>query len=309
MLTGKGGVNVIIADGDYERSSSSVEDDTIPIISSNPTLLSPITTCESKSENIEPQAELTPTVRQTIKPITPSKTDSTISDNIEGTLKSIWVRIQLSKLNINSIPALRKQVEATRPWLLEPTTSPKFTPKTDEYNIKNEDKHTNYNDSKSNIVKRARGEDHKETKSDNIKEIKNDVIKEPRNDGKKSSHPEEYHRDRKNKSKKRKRKNSSSSISSHSTISNLSQSSIAKHTNKDLEDSKTKRRKDDPELRPQTENLNLTTTPPTNHEREACRIPSTKSSDHISPNTKPRSNRQYRSYFEPPDEPPDLKKR
>lgn len=296
---GKGGVNVIIVDGDYERSSSSIEDETIPMISSNPTLLSPITTNEPKSDNIEAEPK-PPLIHQNIKPVTPSKTDSAISDNLDVTRQSIWVRIQLKKLNLNCIPALRKQFE-TRPWLIESKTSPKFMPKTDEYTIK-DDKHSSYIDSKTNILK--------QTRSDEIKETKSDNVKEPKNDGKKLSHSEEYHRDRKHKSKKRKRKNSSSSISSHSTISNLSQSSKhAKHLTKDVEDSKTKRRKDDPESRSQTDNLNLTTTPPTNHEREASRLQLTKISEHISPPAKPRSNRQYRSYFEPPDEPPDLKKR
>lgn len=279
----------------------------MPTISSNPALLSPITTNESKIENIEPDTEPTPPlVHQNIKPVTPSKTDSASSDN----LRSIWVRIQLNKLNINSIPALRKQFETTRPWLLEPKTSPKFTPKTEDYSIKEDDKHSSYVDSKINILKQGRSEGVKETKCDSNKEIKNEFVKEPRNDIKKLSHSEEYHRERKHKSKKRKRKNSSGSISSHSTISNLSQSSKhVKHSSKDVEDSKTKRRKDDPESRSQTENLNLTTTPPTNHEREASKLQLSKTSDSISPTTKPRSNRQYRSYFEPPDEPADLKKR
>jgi len=43
FIVGKGGVNVIIVDGDYERTSSSVEDETMPTIS-NPSLLSPIST-------------------------------------------------------------------------------------------------------------------------------------------------------------------------------------------------------------------------------------------------------------------------
>lgn len=43
FILGKAGVNVIIVDGDYERTSSSVEDETMPTIS-KPSLLSPIPT-------------------------------------------------------------------------------------------------------------------------------------------------------------------------------------------------------------------------------------------------------------------------
>lgn len=39
---GKGGVNVIILDGDHERSSSSLEDEVAPAVSSNPVVLSQI---------------------------------------------------------------------------------------------------------------------------------------------------------------------------------------------------------------------------------------------------------------------------
>lgn len=314
VVLGKGGVNVIIVDGDYERSSSSVEDESIPMISSNITLLSPITASEPKTENTEPEAILAPPiVQQSTKPVTP-KTETAVDDNLNASPQSIWVRIQLSKLNVNCIPALRKQFENTRPWLLEPKIPPKLSPriipKTEDYTMKDDDHHSSLIDSRSNVLKTPRGEVLKDNKSDQNKDAKNDHIKEARNEVKKISHPGDHHRDRKHKSKKRKRRNSSSSISSHSTISNLSQSSRHnKHLPKEPDDSKSKRRKDDSESRSQTENLNLTTTPPTNHEREASRTPFTKNSDHISPNTKPRSNRQYRSYFEPPDEPPDLKKR
>lgn len=303
---GKGGVNVIIVDGDYERSSSSVEDESMPMISSNPTLLSPIPTNEAKQKSVEPVIKPIVSPVHNIKPITPSKTESVMTDNIDVTQNRIWVRIELTKLNIHCIPALRKKFETSRPWLLgtkaSPKVSPKLSPKIEESVIK-EDKQSTQVDSSTKIPK--------ETKSEVPKEVRSEFTKEVRSDVKKPPPTEEFHCDRKHKSKKRKRRNSSSSISSHSTISNLSQSGgrHTKNVSKEVEDSKSKRRKDDSESRSQTENLNLTTTPPTNHEREASRTHVSKNSDPTSPTSKSRSSRQYRSYFEPPDEPPDLKKR
>lgn len=294
-------MNVIIVDGDYERSSSSVEDESMPMISSNPTLLSPIPTNDIKHKNTDPIEPSISSPVHNIKPITPSKTESIINGNNEITPENVWVRIPLNRVNIPNIPVLKKQLETTRPWLLQPKVTSKVSFKVDESSIK-EDKQNNHIDSKSKILKEARNELQKEAK--------NEITKETRTDIKKAQLTDEFHRDRKQKSRKRKRRNSSSSISSHSTISNISQSSKhPRHLSKEVEDSKFKRRKDDSESRSQMENLNLTTTPPTNHEREASRAQVGRTSDPTSPISKPRSSRQYRSYFEPPDEPPDLKKR
>lgn len=283
-------MDVIIVDGDYERSSSSVEDETMPMTSSNPTPLSPITTNEIKTTEIVP--EVIPPLHNT-KPVTPMNSEPVSTDK---TTQSLWIRIQLNKLNVNCIPALRKQLEGTRPWLLEskvsPKLSPKISPNLDETVAKKEKHNTN-----TTVA---------DCKPKATKEAKNDVPKDTR----RTPLFEEMRRDRKQKTKKRKRRNSSSSISSHSTISNLSQNSrITKHHTKECDDSKSKKVKNDIESRLQTENLNFTTTPPTNHERETNNIQSSKSSSLTSPTSKPRSSRPYRSYFEPPDEPADLKKR
>lgn len=312
IFLGKGGVNVIIVDGDYERSSSSVEDESIPMIT-NPTLLSPITTNEVKNKSAELVTNtVTMPVHPNIKPVTPSKTEPPTTETLNTVMQSLWVRIQLNRLNLNCIPALKKKIEVTRPWLLETKVTPKLSPKISakpEETVKKEDKPSNV-DCKPKIPKEIKTEVLKETKSEVAKELRGELVKETKNELKKTPLTDELHRDRKHKSKKRKRRNSSSSISSHSTISNLSQSSKHnKHLIKELEDSKSKRRKEDSESRSQTENLNLTTTPPTNHERETNKTQTSKSSTHTSPASKPRSCRQYRSYFEPPDEPPDLKKR
>lgn len=290
----------------------------MPVISSNPTLLSPIPPNVVKQKKIEPVLEPKKSPVHIIKPITPSKTEISVNVKTEIPPETIWVKIELNKLNIKTIPALRKHFETTRPWLLEPKIPNKISPKGLLGKIEEstrEDKHTNFG-SKAKIMKENINEISKEIiKIDNVKEEKVDIAKEIRNDVKKPPSSEESHRDRKHKSKKRKRRNSSSSISSHSTISNLSQNSKhTKHILKEVEDSKSKRRKDDVESRSHTENLNLTTTPPTNHERlsnerETSRIQGNRSSDPTLSRSKPRNSRQYRSYFEPPDEPPDLKKR
>lgn len=301
-------MNVIIVDGDYERSSSSVEDETMPMISSNPTLLSPITTNEIKTTEV-----ITPPLHNT-KPVTPMKSEKV---NTDKTLQSLWIRIQLNKLNINGIPTLRKHLEATRPWLLEPKVStklsPKISPKLDETPAKKEKQSTNSTDGdcKPKETKEIKNEVPKETRTDvTARDVRGDIAKDVKNDTRKTPLFEEIHRDRKHKSKKRKRRNSSSSISSHSTISNLSQNSrLAKLQTKECDNSKSKKVKNDTESRLLTENLNFTTTPPTNHERETNNIQSSKSSSLTSPSSKPRSTRPYRSYFEPPDEPADLKKR
>lgn len=298
-FTGKGGVNVILVDGYCERSSSSVEDESMPIVSSNPTLLSPLSTNETKIKSMDPVVEQVNLPIHNSKPITPSKTE--LSKNVQIP-EGIFVRIRLNKLNINAIPVLRKQIEKCRPWLLETKNLLKPSLRAAELPTK-EEKQSSHVDSKFKILKETRPD---ASKDNMAKDVKSDV----RNDLKKTPLTEESHRDRKYKSKKRKRRNSSSSISSHSTISNLSQNGKhTKHLTKDLEDSKSKRKKDDCESRSQMENLNLTTTPPTNHEREANRAQTTRNSDPISSTSKPRSMRQYRSYFEPPDEPTDLKKR
>lgn len=298
-------MNVIIVDGDYERSSSSVEDEAMPMISSNPILLSPITPNEIKTTEIVPEVIAHPLHKATTKPVTPSKTEtvSTIS-----TRQKLWVRIQLNKLNLNCIPALRKQIETSKPWLLEPKVLPKSSSKISSKSegtlVAKEDKQSSNStdgDCKPKTSKEIKHDVPKEIRSDiSAKDVKNDVRKTPLTD--------EIHRDRKHKSKKRKRKNSSSSISSHSTTSNQA-SRHTKHLAKECEDTKSKKIKNDIESRFQTESLNLTTAPPTNHERETNSMQSSKHSTLTSPTSKPRSSRQYRSYFEPPDEPADLKKR
>lgn len=257
---------MIIVDGHYERSSSSVEDEVVPTISANPSLLSPLSNNEVKKK--DPELPSSPVYNDLVKF---QKTETT--EKIP-----IMVKIDLNRLDISSIPALQKRIEATRPWLLD-------------HKIKKEERLADceMSDSKKSV-----------------KESDNET-KRP------SSKAEQDHIDWKHKIKKRKRRNSSSSISSMSTVSNMSHHSRKKehHSKKEKDNPKSKRRRDDADAsRSHADNLSLLNAPPTNHEREAGRSgASVAYPDAVLSNCHTQPSREYHSYFEPPEEPSEYEER
>ncbi|XP_076273793.1 AF4/FMR2 family member lilliputian isoform X1 [Rhynchophorus ferrugineus] len=102
---GKAGVNVIIVDGDSERTSSSVEDEAIPAIS-NTNLLSPIA-----ANDVKPAVEHTSKVKV-------SSPNAIKTENV-APARCMPVSIDLNRFNINEIPKLKQHLQATKPWLLE----------------------------------------------------------------------------------------------------------------------------------------------------------------------------------------------
>lgn len=102
---------MIYVDGDYERSSSSLEDETVPKVSTNPVLLSPLPTSEVKSE--APETSVTPEIK-------PTKTANSTSMNVDERL-SLMVRIDLDRLTY--IPRMgKKRSEELREWAHLPNT-------------------------------------------------------------------------------------------------------------------------------------------------------------------------------------------
>lgn len=259
---------MIIVDENYERSSSSVEDEAMPTISTNPTLLSPISNNEVKRKSPHPPSRPSSPVYNEEKKCT--KTEPINDNNSER--KPIPVKIDLNRLDLFAIPALRKRLLQSKQ---------EGTDKTKKENI----------DCETNIKTKSMKDSDNETKRPLPLKSEQD------------------HSDRKHKVKKRKRRNSSSSISSLSTVSNLSHNSHKKehHVKKDKDNPKSKRRREEAEVvaRSQTDNLNLINAPPTNHEREASK---SQFSDTIS-NSHTQPSREYHSYFEPPEEPSEYEER
>lgn len=276
FLTGKAGVNVIIVDGDYERSSSSVEDEAMPTAA--PSVVEQVPIKEVAETSLIPTSRPVSPDEPT-EPSTLIKTDISIIDNKDKS--EMWVKIDLHRLNLNHIPILRKHIEDVKPWLIEckPDVS------------KKEEKHSDCEETKA-----------KPPVKDNS-ESKKPLLDDPP--------------DHKHKSKKRKRRNSSSSRSSHSTVSSsLSHSSKKldyhkKEKNKEKEHVKHKRRKEENEhvQRSHIENLNLINAPPTNHEREATRIPVVSNCDPSPSTSRSLSSREYHSYFDVADEPSEYEER
>lgn len=272
---------MIIVDENYERSSSSVEDEAMPTISTNPTLLSPISNNEVKRKSSElPSHPSSPVYSD---PMKCTKTEIPINDN-NFEKKSLLVKIDLNRLNLFTIPVLRKYIEDTRPWELEPKKE--SLDKTKKENIeKTGDCETDFK------VKSTKDSDNETKRTLPLKF-------------------EQEHSDRKHKLKKRKRRNSSSSVSSHSTVSNLSHNSHKKEhqIKKDKDNPKSKRRREDTEvIRSQIDNLNLINAPPTNHEREASKT--VQYSEAVLPSSHTQPSREYHSYFEPTEEPSEYEER
>lgn len=273
---------MIIVDENYERSSSSVEDEAMPTISTNPILLSPISNNEVKRKSSElPSHSSSPVYND---PMKCTKTEIPINDNNTEKM-SLMVKIDLNRLDLFAIPALRKHIEKTR-WLMEPKRE-----NTDKIKKENTEKIGDCGET----------------------DFKAKSVKDSDNETKKPLPPklEQDHSERKHKLKKRKRRNSSSSISSHSTVSNLSHSSHKKEhqIKKDKDNPKSKRRREDTEVVPrsQIDNLNLINAPPTNHEREASKTVQYAEGSLTSNHTQP--SREYHSYFEPPEEPSEYEER
>lgn len=269
-------------DENYERSSSSIEDEAMPTISTNPTLYPPVSNNEVKRKSSELPTHLSSPVYN--DPIKCTKTEIPINDN-NFEKKSLLVKIDLNRLDLFAIAALRKHIEVTRPWALEQ---------------KNE---TSDKIKKENIEKTGACETDFKLKS--MKDSDNET---------KRTLPLKFepdHSDRKHKLKKRKRRNSSSSVSSHSTVSNMSHISHKKEhqIKKDKDNPKSKRRREDTEVvvRSQIDNLNLINAPPTNHEREA--IKTVQYSETVLPSSHTQPSREYHSYFEPPEEPSEYEER
>ncbi|XP_050307924.1 AF4/FMR2 family member lilli isoform X2 [Anthonomus grandis grandis] len=306
---GKAGVNVIIVDGDYERTSSSVEDETMPTIPSDYNRRSPVASDDKfRLQNRTPsllEPYPTETSVKSLSNIQKPEGSSIIKYNdshvtlankeervppihpvVDGPL---MVRIDFNFLNVNEIPILRKHLESTRHWYVQPLNKENL-PKTDP------------------VVKSLTYCELRETKVQHDNESSVDSI---------VKHEHKI-------AKKRKRRNSNNSESSVSTVSTMSNSSRNKrkekeHHNKERHRYKSKRWKDEPsqittsqptlvQLRsqPLSEPLHSINTPPTNHERQA-------SPNSISYKSSPREpvpspsvsvgmpqtpRREYYSYFE-----------
>ncbi|XP_030766748.1 suppressor protein SRP40-like [Sitophilus oryzae] len=106
---GKGGVNVIIVDGNDERTSSSVEDEAMPTIS-NTNLLSPIPTNDNKISSVQPKVKLSPNFQKT--------EESPVKAKKEADTK-LLVKIDLSRLNIDEIPILKRYIETKKHSVLD----------------------------------------------------------------------------------------------------------------------------------------------------------------------------------------------
>ncbi|XP_060531645.1 AF4/FMR2 family member lilli isoform X2 [Cylas formicarius] len=273
---GKGGVNVIIVDGDYERSSSSVEEEAMPVIS-NPTLLSPFSAGEVKVSSNQMPLCRPSSPGFVADPIKPVKTEHCLKSNIFKENSSVMVQIDWAKINLDDIPVLRKHLERIRPSLLKS--------KEDQTKLK-----TEMPDAKSDC----------EVEPERAAAAK-DI------DSKNSSHQDQRHRH-----KRRKRRNSNSSISSMSTVSNISQNSRLDRQNKEKSPMVKKRKTENEydERSQLVENLNSINTPPTNHERDKVKSLSREPSP-VASSSRSQLNvtREYHSYFEHFDEPSEYDER
>ncbi|KAK4887756.1 hypothetical protein RN001_004027 [Aquatica leii] len=292
---GKGGVNVIIMDGDYERSSSSVEDEAMPTVS-NPTLLSPISNHDVK----------------TVTEAKPIKTELPVSSE-NSNLKfernnSVLVRIDLNRIDLSRlrhIPKLNKrQSEEVRQ-----RADLSDTRQTDVNKVKTE----NYSSpltTNSEVKCSPYIDSVNKSKTDRISLInESDSDLGIRRPWKKESDSQSQS---KSNSLKRKRLNSCSSLSSISTASSISHSSRRKEHRKEKGSHKSKRRKEDIESaqRSHVDSDNLTDVPPTNHERKGPRTPPPMPSPaERNCSNYPQPIREYHSYFERMDEPSEDEER
>lgn len=291
---------MIMVDENYERSSSSVEDEAMPTISHNPSLISPLPSTDKTlhSPRGESTALPSPSRHSSYKPLDSIKPKTESSSPSQTKFPPLMVSIELSRLDFDhpEISPLRRRIQRTHPWLLadrkERASTSKYEPASD-----------------CELDSRTKGSDCE----------KKPVVKNEK--------------EHKQKSKKRKRRNSASStVSSHSTISSMSHtsSSVKEHHSKDpsKDNPKSKRRKHESkqqQQRSQAENLSLTNAPPTNHEREggvknncnnasgSCASSSSSMQAVLqSPErhyTKSLPQREYHSYFETRDEPSEYEER
>lgn len=278
---GKGKGGVIIVDGDYERSSSSLEDETMPTIS-NTSLLSPISNIETKGS----------TQFLSNEPIKSLKTEQINDDSFRSNatnLQSVMVRIDLNRLNFVPKSTKRRSEEMRQLSELADTRQENDT----KSKMKNYDVHSPINNSDG--VRHAQ--------CDNSSEIKRTIVNESDSDmnNKKCKNKDSTSNEQsKNKGHKRKRHNSTSSLSSLSTVcSTVSQQSRRRENKKD-KSHKSKRRKEEKIKSPKVIEDNSVNVPPTNHDREGPKTPPS-----INVNKSQNSAqviREYHSYFERNDD-------
>lgn len=279
---GKGKGGVIIVDGDYERSSSSVEDETMPTTISNTSML-PI------SNNNETRGS---THSLSYEPIKSVKTESINSDSIRSNNAnnndpSIMVRIDLSRLHFVPKPTKtnKKRSEEMR--------------KLGEKSDTRQDFDTSIPINGSEIKPCDNFYETKRTSSSSvIIESDSDV------NNKKSKSKNNYEQSKINNKgpNKRKRQNSTSSLSSLSTVSSNVSLNSRRHEHKKDKSHKSKRRKEDKSQRNGEENF--VNVPPTNHDREGGprTPPCTTTLVNRSNNSVQVATREYHSYFERTDD-------
>nr|CAI5848810.1 unnamed protein product [Callosobruchus analis] len=298
---GKGGVNVIIVDGNYERSSSSVEDEGVPTVVPMP--VSPLDPPKKKSLSPPPRSPRE-AVRdmEDVKDVKEIKTeeDEESKEQLQNRL-GIWVRIQLDRLDFSLIPELRRRLEGK---------------------VKDE----NFECCDDNPSPKPKPSDSPPHQS-HVSPSK--PIEDP------SPAPLEAPR-KQHKSKKRKRRESGSSASSMSTVASSTSKKEAKEVKeekarsgkKEKDNPKSKRRKETkdaaetaegkvgkaeetPEQRPIDR---LTDAPATNHEREGSSPGVSGLNGRIGGQTdplpaRPHSSREYHSYFEAAEAPSEYEER
>lgn len=270
---GKGGVNVIILDDsnnyNYEHSSSSVEDDPMLKLPPNPTLLSPI----PKREDSKPP----PIVSKEAKPTKTAEKENFVKP-------SVIVKIDLNRLSY--IPKIvKKRSEEIRQAAQMPNT------RQEQKTVNKTTSETKQCDSECEIVENNRT---------SVVVIESDS--ECSKKWKVDKEPDSIDENVRIKHSKRKRRHSGSSMSSLSTVSSISLNERRKESRKEMDNHKTKRRKDEEEnaQRSQANNSSFTNVPPTNHEREGPRTPALPSPDCSSTGwmQSTRAPVYYYSYFE-----------
>nr|CAH7738119.1 unnamed protein product [Callosobruchus chinensis] len=298
---GKAGVNVIIVDGNYERSSSSVEDEAVPTVVPMP--LSPLDPPKKKSLSPSPRSPHEVVLdMEDLKDVKEIKTeeDEESKEQIHNRL-GIWVRIQLDRLDFSLIPELRRRLEGK---------------------VKDE----NFECCDDNSSPKPKPSDSPPHQS-HVSPSK--PVEDP------SPAPLEAPR-KQHKSKKRKRRESGSSASSMSTVA----SSTSKKEGKEVKEEKArsgKKEKDNPKSKRRKETKDageaaegkigkaeetpeqrqidrLTDAPATNHEREASSPGVSGLNGRISGQAdphpaRPHSSREYHSYFEAAEAPSEYEER
>lgn len=263
---GKGGVNVIIMDGgDYERSSSPVEDETMPTNRTSATvpLLSPLP-CDSRSA-------------ANISSVDTSRVKTEPMDSAECNsfrYPSLMVRIELNR--IVSIPPPAPKGRKLADY------RPVFDFASVASRVKKEPADTT--NAPDTLQKQSDCEDRRTCNDSDSEFPRKHVKDEPLVD---------------TKSKKRKRQNSCSSISSISTISSMSHSSRKKDHSKERSHHKSKRRKGDSELSTVTASASRDFEERLPPQRERPRTPPMPSPAGQQP------IREYHSYFERTDDQSD----